>query len=46
VDAEATARAREQGIMPDSVDTPIVLDEPESANVLVSDARRGRAPMR
>lgn len=46
VDAEATARAREQGIMPDSIDTPIVLDEPESASVLVSDARRGPAPMR
>lgn len=46
VDAEATAKAREQGIMPDSVDAPIVLDEPESANALMSDARRGSARVR
>ncbi|HWB11443.1 MAG TPA: hypothetical protein VG826_19590 [Pirellulales bacterium] len=46
VDAEATAKAREQGISPPSVDTPLVLDEPDSTNVLVGDARRSTTPVR
>lgn len=46
VDAEATAKAREQGIMPGSVDTPMVFEEPEPENVLASDVRRGKTRLR
>jgi hypothetical protein len=37
VDAEATAQARKRGIMPASVDTPIVLDTGEAAVDFVGD---------
>lgn len=36
-DAEATARARQQGIMPDSVDGPIVLDTGEPFEAVARD---------
>lgn len=38
LDAQATAQARRQGIMPDSVDTPIVLDTGEAVAVFASEA--------
>ena len=41
VDAEATAQARAQGIMPNSVDAPIVLDSGEPLRVLASSDSRG-----
>ena len=44
VDAQATAQARQQGIMPDSVETPIVLDTGEAVTVFVSEARRDSSP--